>query len=153
MKLLRLEPEVPGQIGNNSIITYKDGRIDEIKFLHFVFDGWLGDDLVTTYPCYLVSEKLEHALASSDRTGFVFEHAEISVSRTYKQLYPDRIIPNFKRLMMQGTVLFKDSEYWEWSGHDICRGNKGGLVVTEKAYELMKQFNINHCEITELTQQ
>ena len=43
MKYYKLEPEVAGGIGKESQIIYtEEGRIKEITFLDYEFDGWLG---------------------------------------------------------------------------------------------------------------
>lgn len=59
MKYYKLEPEVAGGIGKESQIIYtEEGRIKEITFLDYEFDGWLGDELLTTTPTFIVSEQL-----------------------------------------------------------------------------------------------
>ncbi|MDR6883772.1 hypothetical protein [Bacillus sp. 3255] len=150
MKFYLLEPEVPGGIGENSLLTYESGKIKEVVHLHFVFEGWLGDDLVTTNPCFIVSKRLADAISRSDLTGYVFKTVEVSTSETFKELYPNRTLPEFKWLIPLGEVEIDGVSVVRWSEHDICR-RKSKLVVSEKAFVILKQFNINNCDITELT--
>ena len=44
MKYYLLKPEIAGELGDSSEIIYESGKIKEVKFLEFVFNGWLGDN-------------------------------------------------------------------------------------------------------------
>ena len=43
-----IEPEVPGSLGENTLANF-DLHPPIIEKLHFQFDGWLSDDLLTSY--------------------------------------------------------------------------------------------------------
>lgn len=67
MKLYMIEPEVAGEIGEQTVYeNYVDiiarGERARIAYLHFVFMGWLGDDILEVTPCFLVSDKLKKRL-------------------------------------------------------------------------------------------
>jgi hypothetical protein len=40
-----------------------------VTHLHYEFEGWLGDDLLTTFPEFIVTERLAAALEASKPTG------------------------------------------------------------------------------------
>lgn len=150
MKFFKVRPEVPGSIGERSRVTYENGVIKEIHDLHFEFDGWLGDELVTSYPLYLMTEELANQLLETDLTGYIIKDAEISQSDIFDELQPDTILPNFKWLIPVGKLTFEGTYVQEWSGHDICLGNYGvDLFFTERAYAFFQQFQLSYCKFTE----
>ena len=66
MDMFRLEPEVAGEIGENSKIKYERGMINEVEFLHYEFTGWLGDEILTSHPCFIVSENIVEDILKSN---------------------------------------------------------------------------------------
>lgn len=54
MKFYILDPEVAGGLGTQTEI---DSSVHPplVKRLHYELDAWMGDDLVQTFPCYLVT--------------------------------------------------------------------------------------------------
>ncbi len=52
-----LEPEVAGGWGAN-IIADTDCHPPRIEHLHYEFEGWLGDPIVESFPCFLILESL-----------------------------------------------------------------------------------------------
>ena len=148
MRLYMLEPEVAGEIGENTVYDNRYLSSDkQISKLHFEFFGWLGDDIIESTPCFLVSEKLKQKIEESDLTGYKFQNAEISFSDEFNEIYPNRKIPVFYRLIPEGKVAIKENHFTEWTGEDFLVSEKSYLVVTEKAYDVIKKFNINNCDI------
>jgi len=148
--MFRLEPEVAGEIGENSIINYERGMIKEVKFLNYVFTGWLGDELLTSHPCFIVSENIVEDILKSNLKGYKFEDVEISVSDEFKEIYRDRYIPNFKRLIPLGKVVVCDEKIIQSSRDDFCLEDDVELVVSYSALEMLKKYKINNCEISAL---
>lgn len=158
-KLFLLEPEVAGGLGEQTVITNFDvlkrgnTKIPNITKLEYIFDDWLGDDLIESTPCFIVTEDLASKIKSSDLTGYSFEDVLISKSDLFRQIHKDDIaLPNFFWLKLQGST--KLDENWkvkEWSGQDFCSDERGRLIVTEKCLKTLKQSKINNCNITELS--
>jgi len=138
MNMFRLEPEVAGEIGENSIINYERGMIKEVKFLNYEFTGWLGDELLTSHPCFIVSENIGKDILKSNLKGYKFEDVEISVSDEFKEIYPNRHIPNFKRLIPLGKVVVCDEKITQSSGDDFCLEDDVELVVSYSTLEILK---------------
>jgi len=138
LKQYLLEPEVAGQLGENSVLDYSR-QPPIIKTLHYQFDDWLGDDILETFQCFICSESLTQVLKKQGLTGFVIKDCEIGKSQLFFDLNIDDLqLPKF---------------YW----FDVI-GNKVDdfyllpnfmLVVSERALNVLKQFNINHCDIKE----
>lgn len=105
MKLYILKPEVAVGIGEHT--TYNEDNIEEIDWLHFVFFGWLGDDILESRSYYIVTEDLKKAIEESDLTGYEFKDVEISLSYEFLEFevhHPNRVLPKFKRLISKGVV-------------------------------------------------
>ena len=104
MKMYLLEPEVSGGIGNNSILEYENGRIKKAVHLDYEFEGWLGDDLITTSPFFIITESLAEEFQANDISGYDFEDLEISFCDYFMEMFPNNVLPNFKILVGLGIV-------------------------------------------------
>lgn len=152
-----LEPEVAGEMGENTVydnfndVRYK-GDYPKISYLHFIFLGWLGDDIIESTPCFIVTDKLANKIEKGGLSGYKFEEIEVSLSDDFIEMYPNRYIPKFKRLIPIGRIVVDDAEYTEWSGEDFNLSNKSYLVVSEKVLNILKTCNIENCDIYELSE-
>ncbi len=151
MRLYRLSPEVAGGLGENSILVHNEnGIMKDVSYLHYKFEGWLGDELLTTSPCFIVTEKLSNAIINSNLTGCTFQDMEVSKSYNFELLKPGVILPKFKRLIPTGTVQIEDKKVKHWSGHDFCLIGVSRLVVSDNALNLLQNHNISNCDIIKL---
>ena len=78
MKLYFLEPEVSGGHGENTIYGTEEeiaieGISKKVKYLHYEFEGWLGDDLLESTPAFIVSSRLATELENSDFIDYKLE--------------------------------------------------------------------------------
>ncbi len=140
MNYFELEPEVPCHWGPNTVrdvsthppIIYK---------LHAIFDGWLGDDLLTTFPVYLVTPELADFLAHTNLSGFELRECEVEKSELFSELYPGKDLPEFKWLFINGT---SSQDFF------ISAQHENSLCVSEQALDALKKFNLSNCIITSL---
>lgn len=156
MMLYLLEPEVSGGHGEKTIYgEQKDiqqkGISGKVLFLHYEFDGWLGDEILESTPCFIITENLEQDLSKVFQLDYLIEDCIISTSEEFRELYYNKELPKFSRFKPVGTVLVENENYKDWSGHHFCLSQKGELVVTEEALSVLKQHSLNYCEITDLT--
>ena len=79
MEMFRLKPEVAGEIGENSKIKYERGIINEVEFLHYEFTGWLGDEILTSHPCFIVSEDIVE-----DNVELVVSYIALEILKKHK---------------------------------------------------------------------
>lgn len=155
MKLFMLEPEVAGEMGSNTVYDNYDevrdnGAYPKISYLHFVFLGWLGDDILESTPCFIVTEKLMERIKESKLSGCKFEKIEISLSDEFNEMYPGRKIPNFVRIIPTGNIKIENNTYTDWTGEDFNLSDKLYLVVSQKALDIIKDFNMDNCDVYEL---
>ncbi len=77
-----IEPEVAGSLGEQA-------QIDNsffpplIKNLNYEFEGWLGDDILESFPCYIVTEQLRKGIESEGLTGINFDEVLVSKSELF----------------------------------------------------------------------
>jgi hypothetical protein len=129
-----VEPEVAGGWGENTVFTRTPGLPTVVHKLHYQFDGWLGDELLESSPCYIVSERLAHDIRQHQLTGVEFDDVEVTTSGQFRDLYPDRQLPKFVWLKVAGKA-----------GHDDFGIAQGlGLVVSERALDLLMQGGVSH---------
>lgn len=155
--LFKLSPEVAGELGPQTLITNLDKissgteKILNISILEYEFFGWLGDCILTSHPCFIVTEEIESQFIYNQLTGFSFQSVIISKSDFFNEVYSSINLPNFKQLIINGTVILNDdSVVTAWSGHDVCVSENYELVITERCLSILKNSQLNFCEITEL---
>ncbi|HBC3381919.1 TPA: hypothetical protein KDY48_000002 [Vibrio parahaemolyticus] len=133
-----IEPEVSGGLGRRSLLDTSTHPPKVFK-LHYQFDGWLGDDLLATFPCYIVTESLAKEIGSANLTGYKLSDVEISTSEQFGELYPGIQLPKFYWLKVVGSV--EKDDFW------IAEDYR--LVVSEKALKTLKKGRIDEADIEE----
>jgi len=133
MTYFYLEPEVAGGLGENTVID-RSVHPPVVGKLHYILDGWLGDALLESFPCFIVTERAKEELLASGLSGVRFEEAEVTTSDQFKELYPNRQIPKFIRLKAEGKP------GWD----DFATVPDGRLVVSQRALEVLKGLGISN---------
>lgn len=129
-----VEPEVAGGWGESTVFTTVPGKGVVVQRLHYKFDGWLGDELLESSPCFIVSQRMADEIERAGLTGVQFDLVEVTVSEQFKQLYPDRGLPKFLWLKVEGSPGRDD--------FGITSGLK--LVVSERALDVLKRVGFSH---------
>jgi hypothetical protein len=134
-----LDPEVPGGLGENTELIYRDGDYALVERLHFEFGaGRYDDDLFTTHPVYLVTQPLADALRRTTLTGFSLNSdIELTADDNVKELEPDWQIPQAEWLQVTGTP----------GSDDFGLTADARLVVSEAALDVLRTGAIDHCEV------
>jgi len=133
-----IEPEVSGGIGRNSIID-ASFHPPIVKKLNLEFDGWLGDDLIESFPCFIVSEILKNKIDQKKLTGFRFDDVEITKSETFNEFHANKILPEFYWLQITGKA----------GQHDFGIASDFRLVVSSDALLIIKQTRVEQATIEE----
>ncbi|SFX68224.1 hypothetical protein SAMN04487866_11744 [Thermoactinomyces sp. DSM 45891] len=152
MKLYCLMPEVAGGVGENTIFsseTFPNGQ-RKVSHLHYAFDGWLGDALLETCPCFIVTTSLASLIESSNLSGYQFKKVEVSMSEFFQEMHPERILPEFVELVPAGKISVTNGLVTDWTGEDFCTDEIANLVVSERALSTLKKHRLNHCDIEQL---
>lgn len=126
MRYYYLEPEVAGGLGPETVMEEGSGRAT-VTVLHYVFDGWLGDEILESTPCFIVTERLARSIEEKGLTGVSRDTVRIGRSETFDELYPDTELPTFVWLRVCG----------ERHADDFFMADDGRLVVSERAREVI----------------
>jgi len=128
-----VEPEVAGGFGERSEIDRSSGTM-MVKKLHYVFEGWLGDELLENTPCFIISERLANEIGANHLTGARFDEVEVTTSDEFKELYPTRQVPLFIWLRVYGVPGQDD--------FGLAPGLK--LVISSRALHLLRGVGLAH---------
>jgi len=131
-----IEPEVSGGFGEQTVI---DATVHppKISILHYLFDGWLGDELIESFPCFLVTEKIAKQIEHEGLSGASFDEVFISTSEQFKELYPNRELPSFRWLKITGKA----------GVDDFGIADDFRLVVSKRSLEILEQGQISNADI------
>ncbi|WP_058303912.1 hypothetical protein [Gorillibacterium timonense] len=151
MNLFLLEPEVSGGHGEFTIYRTDYGvkQVDKVQFLDYEFDGWLGDHLITSTPCFIITKELDEIFKQLNIGDYSVEECLVSESSIFEELYEDKLLPEFLRMLPNGKISIKDNTYGNWSGHHFCLTEKAYLVVTAEVVTVLEKY-ARHCRITTL---
>lgn len=138
MTRFTVSPEVAGELGAD---TEMDSSVHppKVKRLHFELHGWLGDDLLETFPVFLVTTRLGEALRGSDLTGWRLAKAKVTTSDEYDELYPDRKPPELLWLQIDGD-----------RSKDFAISADHRLEVSPRALELLRKFHVDNAIVEEV---
>lgn len=131
-----IEPEVSGELGKNTVIDTTT-HPPTVHKLHYDFKDWLGDDLLESFPCFIISGILKNRIVESSLTGFKIENAEMSVSEDFKELNIEKELPPFFWLQVNGIL----------GENDFCLADDGRLVISNNAKKFLENFNIQNADI------
>jgi hypothetical protein len=127
-----VDPEVAGEVGAQSLVdtTVHPPKVD---FLEYAVDNWSGDDLVQTFPCFLVTPRLAKALESADLSGVRATDVGVRVTYDRDSKIPAGMQPDFWRLNVTGVV----------GRDDFGLTSDARLVVSGKALAFLKGFSLS----------
>lgn len=131
-----LEPEVAGGWGEG---TEADTSCHppKVSKLIYAFDGWLGDELLESFPCFIVSQNLANLITNSSLTGYTLAPVKIVKSENFLELYPNLELPSFHWLQVNGTVGI----------NDFAVNRNHILQVSEAAFKVLSQAKMQHCGV------
>lgn len=131
-----LQPEIAGGMGENTVVN-RTQIMPFVSTFHCELDGWLGDDLVESFPCFLITDTLSEALLAGNFSGFQVGDAEVTSSPKFKQMHPNRRLPRFRWLKIVGKQ--NSADFWI--------ENDQSLAVSSAAYAFLKKFKLDHCQV------
>jgi len=109
-----------------------------VEHLHYEVQGWLGDDLLDSTPCFLISPELAAIGPQAGCTGLRTDDARVTITPDAAPIVDPRVT-SFLWLQPQGQP----------GQDDLALDATASLVVTDRALDVMRRFNLDHCDITE----
>lgn len=135
MNYYLLQPEVAGGFGQG---TRLDSTVHPpvVHRLNYQLEVWLGDELLETFPCYIVSERLADLIEQAGLSGALMADVDVTQSEEFQELYPQRVVPSFRWLQVTGRP-----------GHDdFGLDALAHLIVSQRALAVLEQATLAHCE-------
>ena len=143
MNYYLLNPEVAGELGEGSELVYEGGKIKEVMFLEYNFMGWQGDELLSTHPCFIVTESLQNDIISNGLTGVKFKNIAMTFSDEFLEIRGEKKVPKFVQIICND--LYENSV--ENLQNDFYFNKYKDIIVSEKALSVLKQHKLDMCII------
>jgi hypothetical protein len=137
MKYVHLRPDVAGELGEDTVMDVSV-HPPKVSRLHYEFEDWDGDVLVTTFPCYLITADAMDHVITHDLTGASFTQALVTTTETLPELKPHVRLPKFVWLKVHGTP----------GVDDFGLEPPAKLIVSERALELLAGLGLPHAEVS-----
>ncbi|WP_028226702.1 hypothetical protein [Paraburkholderia ferrariae] len=128
-----IEPEVAGGFGERTIINRSSGKM-VVTRLHYELEGWLGDPLLESTPCYIATKDLAREIENRQLSGVEFDFVEITLSDQFEKIHANKAVPDFVWLKAVG----------EPGKDDFGIGSGLRLVVSERVLDILKQYGVSH---------
>lgn len=137
MPFWELEPEVPGEMGSDSVL---DTAVHPpvVSQFHLEVSGWMGDCLVECFPCFAVTPALAMALHGSDLTGFSLDTMKTTPGAMWLDLHEDEPVPELEWLRVNGTA----------GAADFGLSGSNTIVVSDRALRVLQTFTLDQADRT-----
>lgn len=131
-----VEPEVAGGFGDGTVM---DTAVTppHVRILEYEFSGWMGDELLESFPCFVVTLNLARALKKNQFTGFTLATVGIKKTDQFDMMYPSMILPEFKWLKVHAVA----------GSSDFGLSQDFRLVVSDAALEVIKSCGLKYADI------
>lgn len=136
----KLDPDVAGHLGTDAVMDAST-HPPAIYDLHYEFDGWPADDLITAYSCFIVSESMKALIENASISGCEFGPVKVSTSDQFEELqefHPNGPLPRFHWLIITGVARRDDFG---------TTPTGGSLIVSEKSLRVLKAGRLDNCDI------
>lgn len=131
-----VEPEVAGGLGDNTVIN-TNFHPPIVTSLEYRFEGWLGDDILESFPCFIITEFLGAKLSDSKLSGITFAPVLVTQSEEFKELNPDVSIPKFFWLKVVGIACTDD--------FGLSEDHR--LVISQAALDILRTAQLDNADI------
>jgi hypothetical protein len=131
-----LEPEVAGGLGEGTVMN-RSVHPPDVKLLHYNFDGWLGDVLVESFPCFIVTVEAVKKLQGLPATGVDFGDVRVTKSAQFQEIHPYQTLPEFKWLKVIGKA----------GREDFGLASDFRLVVSDRVLHVLRSLGLSNALI------
>jgi hypothetical protein len=131
-----LDPFVAGQLGERTDLDAST-HPPVVRHVDYVVDLPTDEDLIQSFPVFLVSEDLAVALAAANLTGFRLDDADVRPSDQYRVLGGGDAPPKPYRWLR--LVSSEVADCWLDEGYRLC--------VSDEMYAVLSSHKIERCEV------
>jgi hypothetical protein len=132
-----IEPEVAGGLGDNTVID-TNFHPPIVISLEYRFEGWLGDDILESFPCFLITEFLSAKLLDPKLTGITVAPVLVTQSEESRELNPDVSLPKFFWLKVVGVA----------GTDDFGLSEDHRLVISQAGLDIFRTARLDNADIT-----
>ncbi len=135
-----VEPAVAGGLGPE---TEMDTSFHPpiVSRLNYEFEGWVGDSILESFPCYIVTDRCKRAFESGRFSGCAYAVVNVTTSDVFEELHPGRSLPLFHWLKVDGVA--GDDHFGISSNYS--------LVISETVLAVLRMFNLRECDVEPFT--
>src|SRR5690606_12270677 len=112
-----------------------------VSKLHYCFEGWPGDVLLESFPCFVVTEPAATELRRMGATGARFDVVEVTKSPELDELNLGKQLPELVWLRPEGKPGYDD----------IATAPDGRLVISARVLELFKRLGMANALVEPVT--
>jgi len=140
----QLTPEVAGHLGHVTVID-RSGSTVVARSVEYVFDDWPEDDLIESFPCFIVTDLLKRLIEGAQASGCRFGPVTVSTSEQFDELEKlqsistPRQLPAFSSLIVDGVA----------GRDDFGISGSRFLVVSERLLQVLKRGKLDNCDVEE----
>lgn len=128
-----MDPEVAGELGRHTVMDVR-AHPPIFEKLNYEFEGWLGDVILESFPCFIVTTEAGNVLIELGATGIELDRVEITTSDMFKELNPDKILPSFVWMRVLGKA----------GRDDFGISEDYRLVVSQRALNALKPLGVSN---------
>jgi len=133
-----IEPEVAGGLGDRTVMdaSYHPPIVSKLEYK---FEGWLGDELLESFPCFIMTEELSALVTKANLSGFTLEPVQICTSADFDEACPNKLLPEFLWLKVDGRA----------GVDDFGLAGDHRLVVSETTLDILRAAKLENADIEE----
>ena len=132
----RLEPQVAGQLGESTELD-PSRHPPTVTAVEYVLDSPDADDLIESFPVFLVSERLAARIGAAGLGGFRLEEARVRPSDEYLAGYGDVAHGQYRWLRIAKPQPGADA--WLDDAHRLC--------VSDRLMEVLRSHRLDRCGV------
>lgn len=137
MQYYLIKPEVAGGLGEHTLMD-SNTHPPIVHKLHYTFDGWSGDVLLTSFPCYIVTSNVRDEFEKISVSGISFSEVEISKSEFFDELFPELELPKFLWMKVYGIA----------GSDDLGIAKNLRLVVSKRVLDIFDRLGLKEAIVT-----
>jgi len=134
-----LDPEVAGELGEGTVLD-SSTHPPALSHLDFTLDYPDADELIQSFPVFLISERLGSRLQAAGLTGFTLTGARVRPSDNYLAVHGDAPHPHY--LWMQVAGVAGEADCWLDDSLMVC--------VSDRMMTILEAVGLSDCSVEKL---
>jgi hypothetical protein len=135
MDFYAIEPEVAGEFGEGTVMD-TSVHPPRVSAVEYVITDWLSDDIIESFPCYLVTPRLAVGLEVSGLSGFRLDTAQVTLSDEAADFGITQV-PESRWLAVSGRP----------GADDFGLLANGQAIISEGALQALRAHTLDNCDV------